>query len=114
MFPSVRTVRPEKPSGAAGFSYWRKEGEKTSPETCGRSKPPVAVTDTWCFARLIADQVPVTLPVCRKVLSSTFRYWKVSNGLETSRPPPLNGFRTYRPLEVTESRFMTPGVYPKQ
>src|SRR5438876_713744 len=110
MLPSVRTDRPEKPSVAAGLSYWTNGGEYRSPEIWARSRPPVAVTDTWCWVWLSAAHDAVRLPVSRKVRSVRRRYRNVSKGLDTSEPPPLKGFRTYVPLASTERRLITPGV----
>ena len=107
MLPSVRTVRPEKPSEP---SYWTKVGEKRSPEIWTRSKPPVAETESWCWAALNADQVALRLPIWRNVSSLRRRYWNVSNGFDSVFPPPLNGFRTYVPVASRESRLITPGV----
>ena|SRR5436190_12762252 len=114
MLPSVRTVRPEKPSVAAGDSYCMNDGEKRSPETWARSKPPVTFTDNACLSLFSADQVPLMFPIWRNVSSFSRRNWKVSNGFETVEPPPLNGLRTKVPVASVESRFRTPGVYAKQ
>src|SRR2546423_1910473 len=114
MLPSVRTACPEKPSVAVGFSYWRNDGEKRSPEIWARSRPPVTVTEIWCWSRLKAAHDAVRLPIWRKVRSVRRRYWNVSNGLDTAEPPSLNGLRTNVPVASTESRLITPGVYAKQ
>src|SRR6267154_647020 len=110
MFPSLRTVRPEKPSVAVGVSYCRKDGEKTSPEICARANPPVAFTDNWCWSDEYADHVAPMLPIWRNVSSLIRRYLNVSNGFDTVDPPPLNGFRTNVPAASVESRLITPGV----
>src|SRR6266576_766565 len=110
MLPSVRAARPEKPSEAVGDSYCTNDGEKRSPETWARSKPPVTFIVNACLSLFSADQEPLMLPIWRNVSSFSRRYLNVSNGVAPVDPPPVNGFRIYVPVASTESRLTTPGV----